>query len=193
LRNTEKIKLAIKEIPVIYNVFDILYKDGQDLRQIPLMDRKEVLINLFKLPHQENIRLVDWVENHGIKLFKEIESNKGEGIVAKEKTSLYLPRRSNKWLKIINWLQVEGIIYGYRKDDNALLCKTLQDKDIGIVHQGMSPQQRSAFLQISKSIVIDEDKYAVYIEPLIKCNLKCRGFTSSGLARSPIFIDFITD
>lgn len=191
LRKQEKISAAIGALPVTYYIFDILYHKGQDLRQKPLMERKEILLEAVA-PHQnERIKIIQWINAEGISLFNEIKERSMEGIIAKEKNSLYLPRRSNKWLKIINWIDIEGIIYGYRKEDNALLCQWSSGQEIGVVHQGMTPEEKSAFLKIAKSIIIEEDSKAVYVEPVLRCKLKGRGITSSGLVRSPVFVDFI--
>ncbi|KAB3526335.1 ATP-dependent DNA ligase [Alkaliphilus serpentinus] len=191
LKKKDKIEAAIMALPVTYYVFDVLYNKGEDLRQKPLTNRKAILREVLKASNNTHIRIVDWIDTQGEELFRKAQDHSMEGIIAKEKSSQYLSRRSNKWLKIINWLDLEGVIYGYRKEDHALLCKDDKGLEIGVIHQGMTPDQRRAFLNIAKDIKVDEDKKAVFIEPLLRCKLKGRGFTSSGMVRSPVFMDFI--
>jgi bifunctional non-homologous end joining protein LigD len=70
-----------------YYVFDILWLEGYDLTQVPLIDRKKILKQV--LPGGDSIFYSDHLEKNGTKFF-EVASEKGlEGIIAKrEKRSL---------------------------------------------------------------------------------------------------------
>ena len=167
----------------------VLYYGGKDLRNLPLLERKIILDDLVK--DYPSLQKVSFIETKGEELFEEIKRKNLEGIVAKRKSSQYVGRRSPHWLKIINWIESEAIITGYRKQDNGLICNHPDLTPFGIVLSGMSPVQREAFFKIAKTIKIGEDKDSVILEPILKCQLKGRGFTSKGIMRSPIFVDFI--
>jgi hypothetical protein len=40
-------------------------------------------------------------------------------------------------------------------------------------------------------LIIGEDQNYIYLEPIIKCRLKGRGFTENGFLFTPVFVDFI--
>jgi bifunctional non-homologous end joining protein LigD len=102
------------EIPILYYAFDLLYLDGQDLRKLPLEERKKKLAALIPSSASDgNLRYSDHVETQGLDLF-EVARQKGlEGIVAKRKSSVYEERRSQNWLKIKITQTLDCAIGGY--------------------------------------------------------------------------------
>jgi len=84
---------------VLY-AFDLLWLDGDDLRQQPLLDRKK---RLEKLVRKSGLRLMyaQHVHGEGKDLFLEICRNDLEGVVAKRKIGIYKDD-GNSWLKIKN-------------------------------------------------------------------------------------------
>lgn len=189
MKKEEKIREHTKIIPISYKVFDLLYFDGQDLRNKTLKERKALLEK--SVEDNNVIQKVDYKVNVGADYFEQVVNNNMEGMVAKKLNSLYIGKRSSSWLKIINWLDVEALIAGYRKKDHALLCCHESGKTLGLVLSGMSPTQKEAFFRIAKQLHNQEDSHYYYLKPLLKCRLKGRGFLSTGILRSPIFIDFI--
>ena len=91
--------LARKHEPVLY-AFDLLWLNGVDLRQRPLLERKQ---RLEKLVRKSGLRIMyaQHVEEDGKDLFKEICACDLEGIVAKHKRGVY-KGDGNSWLKIKN-------------------------------------------------------------------------------------------
>ena len=73
-----------KAEPILY-AFDLLWLDGKDLRQLPLIERKSQLAHLVESSNCERLLFAQHVEGEGKKLFKEICSRDLEGIVAKRK------------------------------------------------------------------------------------------------------------
>jgi bifunctional non-homologous end joining protein LigD len=89
-------------------VFDLLWLDGEDLRALPLIERKKRLAAI--VPAAPAFLLyVDHVEEKGRDLFGAVCATDLEGIVAKPKNSPYDPTRT-KWIKIKNpnYSQKEG-------------------------------------------------------------------------------------
>jgi bifunctional non-homologous end joining protein LigD len=91
-----------------YVAFDVLRLDGEDLRYVPLMERKAKLRALLS-NHSDRLIYCDHVEAHGEKLFALACKRDLEGIVAKRKYDPYSPE-SAQWLKIRNtaYSQWEG-------------------------------------------------------------------------------------
>lgn len=85
--------------PVHFMVFDLLVRDGKDLRGKPLKVRKAALRRLLATP-PANVLFVDDIDD-GLWLFEQALALKFEGVVAKKETSLYhCGVRSLDWLKI---------------------------------------------------------------------------------------------
>jgi len=101
------------EIAVLYYAFDLLYLNDQDLRKLPLEERKKKLAALIP-PNPENLlRYSDHVDAKGLALF-DVAKQKGlEGIVAKRKSGIYEERRSPNWLKIKITQTLDCVIGGY--------------------------------------------------------------------------------
>ncbi len=79
-------------------LFDVLYRDGYDVRGLPLTVRKSVLAEL--VPPQDLIRISDHLEGITDQVRKTACSMGLEGIICKRADSVYAGRRSRDWLKI---------------------------------------------------------------------------------------------
>ena len=78
----------------------MLYLNGRDLRQLPLIERKRKLRNLIGKSGLADVICGKYVENRGVDLFREICQRNLEGVVAKRKTGTY--STISGWLKIKN-------------------------------------------------------------------------------------------
>src|SRR6202035_5583390 len=85
--------------PIFY-AFDLLYLNGRDVRQLPLIERKEKLRSLIEKSALPDVLCGKFVEGRGIDLFNEVLRRNLEGVVAKRKTGTYSAVSS--WLKIKN-------------------------------------------------------------------------------------------
>jgi bifunctional non-homologous end joining protein LigD len=94
--------------PVFY-AFDLLWINGEDIRQSPLMERKQRLSGLIRSGQFERIVYAQHIDGTGKRLFRETCRRDLEGIVAKRKMSIYKDN-GNGWLKIKNhaYSQAEG-------------------------------------------------------------------------------------
>ncbi|MFY9898331.1 MAG: hypothetical protein WAK67_11115, partial [Xanthobacteraceae bacterium] len=82
-------------------VFDLIELDGQDLRRLPIEQRKSKLAKLVRGPHP-GIVLNEHYEGDGDIVFQHACKLGCEGIVSKRLGSLYRSGRSRHWLKIKN-------------------------------------------------------------------------------------------
>jgi bifunctional non-homologous end joining protein LigD len=100
---------------LVYYVFDMPWCNGYDLTGVPLYKRREILESI--LPKSDVIRFSEHVDEDGIELFNQVKSLQLEGIVAKNKYSLYYPgERTNKWLKIKTEVVREAVVAGILLD-----------------------------------------------------------------------------
>lgn len=80
LRRPDQIAAAAAVNPVNFIAFDVLRYRGKDLRQLPLMRRKEILAGI--AIDNPNISIIPFIENEGVNLFRSIQERQMEGIVA---------------------------------------------------------------------------------------------------------------
>jgi len=97
-----------KAEPVLY-AFDLLWLDDEDLRRLPLVERKSRLAALVQANNCERILYAQHVEGEGKRMFEEICALDLEGIVAKRRLGIYKDD-GNAWLKVKNrsYSQDEG-------------------------------------------------------------------------------------
>src|SRR6201987_4133595 len=86
------------EAKLLYCAFDLMFADGEDLRALPLLERKKRLKAI--LPRHKLIAFSNHRKGKGTKFFAEAERRRLEGIMAKRAASPYAPgRRTAYWLK----------------------------------------------------------------------------------------------
>ncbi|GHB34145.1 DNA ligase D [Salinicola rhizosphaerae] len=101
---------------LVYQIFDLLYLDGVDLRDTPLHERKRLLATLFEalnLPKRTPLRYTDHVEGQGREFFEEASRKGLEGVVSKRADAPYRGRRNRDWVKTKTERQAEFVVGGY--------------------------------------------------------------------------------
>ena len=115
-----------RHVPIYYYVFDLPFLSGEDLRPLPLRERKSRLRRAldFKGPIRFNPHRNG---EHGEELFREACRKGLEGVIAKRADSPYTGKRSRDWLKLKCHAEQELVIGGFtapkgsRTDFGALL------------------------------------------------------------------------
>jgi bifunctional non-homologous end joining protein LigD len=82
---------------IVYSVFDVLWLEGEDLRGLPLRERKARLRDA--LAWEDPLRLTPYRDEAGEALYAEACRKGWEGVIAKRADSPYTGRRSRDWLK----------------------------------------------------------------------------------------------
>jgi ATP-dependent DNA ligase len=137
-KDKTKIELLIKEIPVKFMVFDILFYDNKDVKYRALKDRLVFLNELFIENYSEFLELVAYEDIDNC-LMRAIETN-GEGIIIKDMTGIYESKRSRSWIKHKLFKETTLNITGYTEnpaglrltDDigNAVQCSGTQAQEV---------------------------------------------------------------
>jgi bifunctional non-homologous end joining protein LigD len=131
---------ARRELQIVYYLFDLLYLDGYDLRQVALEQRKQALAQI--VAPSDLVRYSDHFPQ-GLALF-EVAKKKGlEGILAKKRLSHYEERRSREWLKIKVTQTVDCVVGGYTDPEGSRLyfgsiVLGLYDKKGRLIHVGQA-------------------------------------------------------
>lgn len=188
-----------------YQVFDILWCDGHDLRDLPLHERKAILKAI--IPTENLIRYSDHVENNGLALFKEMRHRGLEGMVAKHADSPYNEGlRGNNWLKVKTHLRQEVVIGGYteprgsRKYLGALIVGvyTNEGEFVYTGHSGggipdkARKQLHDMLMKLerkSSPFLIEPKPNAPvhWVTPKVVCEMSFSEWTSDGYMRHPQF------
>jgi bifunctional non-homologous end joining protein LigD len=83
---------------VVY-AFDLLHMNGQDLRPLPLLERRQHLERLLGRAKVPCLHLVDAFAD-GQKLLEAAEQHGLEGVVSKRRSSPYRPGECGDWVKV---------------------------------------------------------------------------------------------
>jgi bifunctional non-homologous end joining protein LigD len=114
-----------RTIPVWIYLFDLVHLEGHDTRQLPLYKRKELLREA--LDFKDPVRFTTHRETEGEGYYRNACRKGWEGIIAKNRDSVYVSKRSREWLKFKCTKEQEFVIGGYtdpkggRKGFGALL------------------------------------------------------------------------
>ena len=188
LKDINKIKRLSFEIPVAFIAFDILY-EGKGLINMTLNDRKK---------HLDKYRDTEYfikskVYNDGEKLFEKVKKLNLEGIVAKEKESLYIPgKRVYSWLKIKNFKVGNFLIHGYikNKDKYSLLLGEYKNNKLYYVGKVSVTSKNKTLIKVLNSKKIDNrfinyNENGIYVEPIYKIKVHYMEITDTNMLRQP--------
>ncbi|MEW9901877.1 DNA ligase D [Pseudomonas putida] len=121
---------------ITYYVFDLPFLGGQDLRQVPLQDRRETLRQLLEGRESEQVKYSADFDQPVDSLLDRACRLELEGLIGKRADSPYSGRRSSDWIKLKCKQRQEFVIVGYtepkgsRNGFGALLL-ALHDNDSG--------------------------------------------------------------
>ena len=82
--------------------FDLIEHDGNDLRDLPLIERKRRLAKLLGKAKRRAIRYVEHLTGDGSTIFEHVCRMGREGIVSKRADAPYRTGPSKAWLKVKN-------------------------------------------------------------------------------------------
>jgi bifunctional non-homologous end joining protein LigD len=103
-----------------YFVFDLLHLDGRNLRDLPLLARKQILSELLAgLPSDGPIRLSEHMSGSGKTVFDHACKLGAEGIVSKLVRGKYVSGRGSAWLKRKCYREQEFVIGGFTLPSNG--------------------------------------------------------------------------
>src|SRR5260370_27454484 len=94
----------IRDVPLTYYLFDVLYCNGFDVRKTPLLQRKDLLRQMLRADDQ--VRYSEHQLEKGKELYAAANQKGLEGIVGKQVESPHTGNRTSLWLKfkIVNEL-----------------------------------------------------------------------------------------
>jgi bifunctional non-homologous end joining protein LigD len=188
-----------------YCVFDILYLEDRDLRDLPLIKRKELLKEVVGRLDVSTIYYSDYVPELGIQFFQEAKKLKLEGIIGKKSDSKYLSKRSPAWVKIKTQQRQEAVICGFTPSTAAgrlfasLILGVYEGKKLiyaGHVGTGFDQRsQKELYRQLEPLITKhcpfkDVPKIGsemTWVKPQLVAEISFQEWTSEHIMRQPVF------
>ena len=120
-----------ERVAIFYYVFDLLRLGREDVRELPLRERKAMLRQALRF--EGHVRFSPHRNEHGEQLFRDACRKGLEGLMAKRAGSPYRATRSSDWRKLKCHAEQELVIGGYtapqgsRTDFGALLVGYFED------------------------------------------------------------------
>ncbi|HEX6452097.1 MAG TPA: non-homologous end-joining DNA ligase [Trebonia sp.] len=87
----------LRSVPAYLYVFDVLFDDGRDVRDLPLLERKDLLARL--LPFRDPLRFTEHRVGDGEPYWEQACRDGWEGLIAKRADAPYQGGRVRDWLK----------------------------------------------------------------------------------------------
>lgn len=200
---------------LVYYVFDIIWLNGKDLTQKPLIERKKLLKK--SVPKEGNIKCSVFFTADAEKILKDAKKNELEGIIAKRSDSLYFPgSRRKEWLKIKVNKRHEVVIGGFTKNEDtpkffsALLVGVYENNGlqyIGKVGTGFNQVFQKKLIEKCKNLITAQCPFThvpdinkpsrfnpnppkakvTWLKPKLVCEISYIEMSSDGIIRHPSF------
>lgn len=189
---------------IAYFVFDLLELDGHDLRDLPLVRRKELLQQV--LPELPIIKISDHIEEHGVDFYRAVVAKGLEGTIAKRADSRYLEgRRSPSWLKLKAHMRQEAVIGGFteprgaRKGFGSLILGVYEDDRLVYIGRAGGGFDGTTLDDVYARVKALEQKECPFtkrpatdtkphwVKPELVCEIEFQEWSHEGHVRQPIF------
>ncbi|MEO8018792.1 MAG: DNA ligase D [Pseudomonadota bacterium] len=196
-------------------IFDLLYYRGEDLRGLPLADRKARLDAAFaKLPATGPLRLADQIHSDSAELLTRVCNQHLEGLVAKKIDSPYTGDRSTNWLKIKCHREQEFVVGGAAflpgrgtGTFSSLLVGVKSGKGlkyVGRVGGGFDAKERAQWHERSKKLAQKHSPFDNHpdkrsgeiwhwMKPQLVIQVAFADWTHSGILRQPRYLGMRAD
>jgi len=199
---SEASRLTQTRWPVTYVLFDILYRNGEDLRARPYSERHRILQELF--PDRHPSLFVSDLFGDGELLWGWVEQNGWEGVVAKRLSSPYrIGKKHTDWYKkktaLLLDVKIVGIIV--RGGHAASMVMIHEDMFLGRVSLGLNRHDKarlmdyaavrggaaSPFPKLPAELTKDQ---IIWLREPFGCRVTGLEITAAGLLRHPKLVSF---
>jgi bifunctional non-homologous end joining protein LigD len=188
---------------LIFFAFDLLFADGEDLRPLPLQERKARLRTLLDKPADTRLRYVEHFGSGGEAVLSSACRMSLEGIVSKKLDAPYRSGRSETWTKSKCRAGHEVVIGGYTTNGGAfrsLVAGVMRDGKlvhVGRIGTGFSAAKVRALLPKLKALETDRSPFEArlprgagetrWVRPQLVAEIEYAGFTRDGAIRQASF------
>jgi bifunctional non-homologous end joining protein LigD len=198
------------EAKLQYRAFDLMFLNGEDLRDLTLLERKKRLKEI--LPRHKLVAFSRHRKTFGTHFFEEAERQGLEGIMAKRADSKYVSGgRAADWLKIKIFKRQEVVIAGFTAPKRTrpffgALVLAVREKNgwryIGHVGTGFTHNTLEKLhgkltkLKSAKSPFtarVKDEAVTTWVKPLLVAEVKFTEWTTKGEMRHPTYLGLRID
>jgi bifunctional non-homologous end joining protein LigD len=200
--------------PLVYFAFDLLFEAFEDIRHLPLRERKARLAARLGAAHDAPptgaVRYSDHVEGSGAAFFAEACRHGLEGVLAKRADAPYRGRRTPDWQKVKCTAEQEVTICGFtppeggRKGFGALVVGVEDGGSLryaGRVGTGFSNASLTSLARQLRALARDTPalreapriRGVTWVEPKLVAQVRFAEWTRDGRLRHPSFLGLRED
>lgn len=197
---------------LLYVVFDALFVNGKDIRQRPLLERKDIL--KAALPRDTLLHYSEHVAEFGRRAFAKAKRAHEEGVIAKRAAGFYYSgKRTHEWLKFKVAYEQEVVIVGYteprrsRKYFGSLVLAVRQKTKkrwlyAGHVGTGFDAARLKSLYAMMRPLRTDKKPFeqkikdegaTTWLTPKLVGEVKFSEWTNENEMRHPVFLGLRTD
>src|SRR5438874_2126721 len=187
-----------------YHAFDLLYLDGYDLRNVPYVERKEILKQVLA-GAPEQLIYVGYLEAEGGRAFEHACNVGLEGIVGKRRQSIYRSGRVNDWVKlkctksdnfpIVAFVEklgaqprcIASLYLGRRKHGKLVYAGKARTGYTEAIARELREQLDPLITNSSPLSEPVKKPKATWVRPALDAEIEYGGLTDDGLLREAVF------
>ncbi len=203
--------------PLTYFCFDMLHLNGRNPRDLPLLERKQLLAEALQSAGSDILQVSEHIVSNGAAMFRKACELRAEGIVSKRASSRYSGSRNSDWLKAKCLHEQEFVIGGYTLPGKgkaggpglgALLLGYYDDPGKNLIYAGRTGtgfsqkfaaelRRRLEAMQVQacpfKSITADARKGALWVQPTLAAQVRFATWTADQQVRQAAFLGLRED